>query len=56
MPTTTITQLAEAAAEFSRDVWEIRETNDDLPEDVATVVELLCALSDDADDIVNLAS
>lgn len=55
MPTTTINKLAEAAAEFSRDVWEIRETTD-LPEDLETVVELLCALSDDADDIVNLAS
>lgn len=54
MPTTTMTQLAEAAAEFSREVWEIRETNDDLPEDLSAVVELLCQLSDDADDIINL--
>ena len=56
MPTTTMAQLAEAAAEFSRDVWEVRETHDDLPEDLSAVVELLCQLSDDADDIVNLAS
>ena len=54
MPTPTMTQLAEAAAEFSREVWEIRETNDDLPEDLSAVVELLCQLSDDADDIINL--